>query len=74
VFYYDASFMLRRMDYSPDVTGKLPIAHYTHNPQSFAGFVFPTRRRIHRRDADDVADQRVAAITLDIEIVIVNDY
>jgi len=72
VFYYDPAFMLRRMDYSPDVAGKFPIAHYTHDPQRFDGFVFPTRRRIHGRDANGIADQRVAAITLDVENVTVH--
>lgn len=46
VFYYDESFMQRRMDYSPDVTANPPIAHYTHDPKTFDGFVFPTRRRV----------------------------
>jgi hypothetical protein len=69
VFYYDENFMQRRMDYSPDVTGNPPIAHYTHEPKRFDGFVFPTRRRVHRHDADGVADQSVAAITIDMDEV-----
>jgi hypothetical protein len=28
--------------------------------------VFPTRRRIHTRDGDGIADQSLAAITLDV--------
>jgi hypothetical protein len=66
LFYYDADFMLRRMDYAPEVTGYTPVAHYTDDPQMFDGFVFPTRRRVHQRDADGNADQSVATITLDI--------
>jgi hypothetical protein len=58
--------MLRRMDYSPDVTSHSPIAHYTHDPKSFDGFVFPTRRLIHLRDAAGVANQTSASITIDI--------
>jgi hypothetical protein len=71
VFYYDERFMQRRMDYSPQVTGSPPIAHYTDAPKTFDGFVFPTRRLVHRRDADGVADQRVAAISIDIDTVAV---
>jgi hypothetical protein len=52
--------MQRRMDYSPDVTGRPPIAHYTHEPRTFDGFVFPTRRRVHLHDADGRADQSFA--------------
>ena len=71
LFYYDTDFMLRRMDYAPEVTANSPVAHYTHDPETFDGFVFPTRRRIHRRDADGIADQSVAAITLDVANVTV---
>ena len=71
VFYYDERFMLRRMDYSPEVTGSPPIAQYTHDPKTFDGFVFPTRRLMHRRDADGVADQSVALLTFDIDAVAV---
>jgi hypothetical protein len=57
VFYYDERLMLRRMDYSPDVTGNPRVAHYTHDPKTFDGFVFPTRRRVHLYDEAGIADQ-----------------
>ena len=63
VFYYDEDFMLRRIDYSPEVTGSKPVAHYTYDPVSFDGFVFPTHRRVHFHDADGVADLSFAPIT-----------
>lgn len=69
LFYYDDAFMQRRMDYSPDVTGNPPVAHYTHDPKTFDGFVFPTRRRIHLHDAGGVASQKFAPITLDVASV-----
>ena len=72
VFYYDDEFMLRRMDYSPDVTGNPRVAHYTHSPRTFDGFVFPTLRLVHLHDADGVADQSFAPITLDVEDVTVH--
>jgi hypothetical protein len=71
VFYYDDTFMQRRVDYSPDVTGRPPVAHYTHDPKEFDGFVFPTRRRVHLHDADGIADQSFAPITIDIASVAV---
>jgi hypothetical protein len=71
VFYYDESFMQRRMDCSPYVTGSPPVAHSTHDPKTFDGFVFPTRRRVHQHDADGVADQSVAGITIDIDDIAV---
>jgi hypothetical protein len=69
VFYYDDSFMQRRMDYSPDVTGKAPVAHYTHDHKIFDGFVFPTRRLIHLHDASGVADQGFTPIAVDVASV-----
>jgi hypothetical protein len=72
VFYYDDAFMQRRMDYSPDVTGKAPVAHYTHDPRTFDGFVFPTRRRVYLHDASGVANQKFAPITLDVASVSVD--
>jgi hypothetical protein len=69
VFYYDKNFMLRRMDYSPDVTGRPPIAHYTYDEKTFDGFVFPTRRLIHRHAADGIADQSFTPITINVHSV-----
>lgn len=72
VFYYDNQFMQRRMDYSPDVTGKPPVAHYTHDHKIFGGFVFPTRRLVHLHDASGIANQRFAPITIDVTAVTVD--
>lgn len=72
VFYYDDSFMQRRMDYSPEVTGSPPVAHYTHDPRAFGGFVFATRRRVHLHDASGIADQGFAPILIDVTRVTVD--
>jgi hypothetical protein len=71
-FYYDEAFMLARMDYSPDVTGKPPVAHYTSEYRKFDGFMFPTRRRVHLHDEHGVADQQFAPITIDVTEVRIN--
>jgi hypothetical protein len=68
-FYYDDAFMQSRMDYSPDVTGKPPVAHYTSNPRKFDGFIFPTRRRVHLHDEQGIADQKFSPITIDVKEV-----
>jgi hypothetical protein len=69
VFYYDDAFMQRRMDYSPDVTGNPPVAHYTHDYKTFDGFVFPTRRAVYLHDASGVANKGFAPITIDVAAV-----
>ena len=61
--------MLRRMDYSPDVTRNPPVAHYTRDPKTFDGFVFPTRRLVHLHNAKGIADQSFAAMTISIDAV-----
>lgn len=67
-FYFDDRYLLRRMDYHPDVTGA-PIAHYTDEHREFDGLVFPTRRRVHVRDAYGVADRTITPITIDVRAV-----
>ena len=63
--------MQRRMDYSPQVTSRAPIAHYTPDHKTFDGFVFPTRRIAYRRDQHGIADQSLAVITLDLDDITV---
>jgi hypothetical protein len=72
VFYYDDDLLLRRMDYSPEVTGSPPVAHYAHDHVTVDGLVFPTRRRVHLHDADGVADQSFAVITIDVSEIAVD--
>jgi hypothetical protein len=67
-FYFGADdLLLRRLDYSPDVTGNPPMAHYVYDSREFGGFVFPTRRRVCTHDGAGVADQSRVVITIDIE-------
>lgn len=65
-FYYDDDGLLRRHDYTVDVNAGATAAHYTGQHQRFGGLVFPTRRRVYRRNPDNAADRSVTAITLDI--------
>ena len=51
--------------------GDVPARNYTHDPKTFDGFVFPTRRRVHLHDEARHADQSFAPITLDVEHVTV---
>jgi hypothetical protein len=72
IFYYDSQGMQRRMDYEPDVAGNPPVAQYTSEPKTFGGIVFPTRRRVHRRNAEGIADLSFFTISIDIHDVIVH--
>jgi hypothetical protein len=44
---------------------------YTSDPRTFGGIVFPTRRRVHRRDAEGTADLSFFTIGIDVRDVIV---
>jgi len=68
----DADGMQRRMDYIVEVNGNAVIAHYTGDPQTFGGLVFPTRRLVYRRYPDGTADRSVASITIDIHDITIN--
>jgi hypothetical protein len=68
-FYYDEDFLLRRMDYSPEVTGDSLVAHYTHEPRRFDGFVFYTWRAVHLRTPEGVVDRSFSPITIRTESV-----
>lgn len=68
-FYFDDAFLLRRLDYHPDVTDAA-IAHYTYDHRVFDGIVFPTRRVIHPRRPDGTAVKTYAPITLQFDRVV----
>jgi hypothetical protein len=70
VFYFDADYMLRRLDYHPHVTNA-PIAHCVSDQKELDGFVFPTQRHVYLRNEDGTADKSRAAITISIESVAV---
>jgi hypothetical protein len=70
-FYYDDKFLLRRMDYAPDVTGNGLIAHYVHDPVTVDGLVFYRRRMVHLRAEDGSADRSWAPIEIRTDEVVV---
>lgn len=70
-FYYDADGMQRRLDDVVQVNGNAVIAHYTDEPKTFGGLLFPTRR-VYRRLLDGTAGRSRAAITIDIADIAIN--
>jgi hypothetical protein len=71
VFYYGDDLLLRRMDYSPDVTGNSRIAHYVSDPVTADGLVFYRKRAVHLRDAAGLANRDFAVITIRTTDVVV---
>lgn len=69
-FYFDASGILRRHDYSVDVMGGTTSGHFTLEPKTYQGIVFPTKRQVYAIGPDNrPVPGRGAAITIDIQNV-----
>lgn len=65
-FYFGEDFLLRRHDYSVDVSGGLLAAQYVHDYVEAEGLRMPSKRRAYRRGADGHAvwDELLVAIDL----------
>jgi hypothetical protein len=71
-FYFSDAGYLVRNDYAPEVTHGT-AAHYTFDHRTFDGFVFPTHRRVVRRDANNHTLLTAPSIfRLDIESVVLS--
>ncbi|KAF2093391.1 hypothetical protein NA57DRAFT_81319 [Rhizodiscina lignyota] len=68
LFYFDADFMLRRIDYAPEVLldpadpNAGAVAHYVFDAQEFNGLKFPTFRRVVFRKPEQPAVNGVPAL------------
>jgi hypothetical protein len=49
-FYFNSQGHLVRNDYAPEVSGGGAASHYTYDHRFFDDFLFPTHRRVVRRD------------------------
>lgn len=63
-FYFGPDGLLRRLDYTAEVTGGAATAHYTSNFESVSGLMYPTKRRAYTLGADNLpsSDRPVVAI------------
>jgi hypothetical protein len=59
-FYFDSDGLLKRHDYTAEVIGAVPAAHYSAEYQECNGIMVPTKRRVlrdrHRRNRESGAD------------------
>jgi len=63
--YFDAKGLIRRHDYTVDVSGGAKAAHYLYDHRTFDGIVFPTKRRVHLRGPDRQPQKELAIISVD---------
>ncbi|KAB8177730.1 hypothetical protein [Microbispora catharanthi] len=67
VLYVDADGLLRRRDYTVDVAGGVPSAHYISGHREVSGLVIPAIRMIYGRDENNarVPDPLVVSVRLE---------
>jgi hypothetical protein len=66
VFYIDDTGLIARLDYSAEVSGSAPAAHYMSGYREFDGIKFPTQRRVFPRNPDGTAITSVVVVAIDI--------
>lgn len=64
--YIDRAGLIRRHDYTAEVSGGVNAAHYLYGHQTFDGIVFPTRRRVYPRGPDLTPRKELAVISVEL--------
>lgn len=65
-FYFDATGLLRRHDYSVEIMGGTASANCASDYKAYGGFNFPTKRRVHRIGPDNRPDRSRTSVAIDI--------
>jgi hypothetical protein len=65
-YYFDDTGLLRRLDYSVDILGAVPVVHYPSDYEEFDGIMVPTRRRVHLCNPDGSPQRDVVAVAIDV--------
>ena len=65
--YFDRQGLLRRQDYNVEIDGTAGAAHYVYDHKEFSGIVFPTRRRVFRRQPDGRPAPEPLIISIDLD-------
>ncbi|MEV6681920.1 hypothetical protein AB0N09_34360 [Streptomyces erythrochromogenes] len=69
VFHFDESGLLRRHDYTAEVLGAGPAAHYVSDYREFDGIMVPTKRRVYPVGQDGAPIRDIELVTIDIDHV-----
>ena len=68
-FYFDQKGLLKRHDYSVDVAGGTPAAHYVSELKEFSGITVATKHRIFPRQPDGSAAPEPLVVSIDLSDV-----
>ena len=64
--YFDDKGLMRRQDYTAEVSGDVKVAHYLYDHQEFDGIVFPIRRRAYPHGPELKPQKDIVAISADL--------
>ena len=67
-YYFDSKYVLRRLDYTADVTGGMPVAHYLFDHRKVDGLLLPMLRRAVR-DPEGIEAGGESAVSLNFHDV-----
>ena len=70
--YFDRQGLLRRQDYNVEIDGTAGAAHYVYDHKEFSGIVFPTKRRVFRRQPDGCHTPEPLIISIDLDRIVLS--
>jgi hypothetical protein len=70
--YFDREGLLRRQDYTVEIDGTAGAAHYVYDHKEFSGIVFPTKRRVFRRQSDGHPAPKPVIISIDLDRIVLS--
>jgi len=70
--YFDREGVLRRQDYTVEIDGTAGAAHYVYDHKQFSGIVFPTKRRVFRRQPDGQPAPTPVIISIDLDQIVLS--
>jgi hypothetical protein len=68
--YFDPQGLLRRQDYNVEIDGTAGAAHYVYDHKESFGIIFPTKRRVFRRQPDGQHLQEPLIISIDLDRIV----
>jgi hypothetical protein len=70
--YFDQRGWLRRHDYNVEIEGTAEAAHYVSDHKEVSGIVFPTKRRVFRRQPDGRPTPEPLIVSIDLDRIVLS--
>ena len=70
--YLDQQGLLRRQDYNVEIDATAGAAHYVYDHKEFSGIIFPTKRRVFRRQPDERPAPEPLIISIELDRIVLS--